>query len=405
MLWSLSWKNVWRNKLRSFVVIIAVTLGVFAGIFIMAFTNGMVEDRIKTIIRTEISHIQIHQNGFKENNDFSLRIENADSIIPIIERTRNVAAVSKRLVITSLAASAETNTGVKIFGILPGEEKKVTNIYTKIVEGKYFDSIDKNPVVIGQKLAEKLKVSVHKKIIITVQDVHMNIISGAFRIAGIYKTDNDLFDESSIFVRYDDLSRLTGLEGKEAHEIAVLLDENGKETEVKKQFKADFPRLEVKDWMELSPEAGYLVSAMDQYMAVIIIIILLALCFGIINTMLMVVLERVHELGMLMAIGMSRFKVFRMVMLETIYLSVTGGLLGIAAGFVICGHLQKVGLDLYFWKDVYSSFGYSSFIYPVVNLKLIVFTGIMVILMGIISAIYPATKAVKLNPAEATRAE
>ena len=169
MLWSLSWKNVWRNKLRSFVVIIAVTLGVFAGIFIMAFTNGMVEDRIKTIIRTEISHIQIHQNGFKENNDFSLRIENADSIIPIIERTKNVAAVSKRLVITSLAASAETNTGVKIFGILPDEEKKVTNIYTKIVEGKYFESIDKNPVVIGQKLAEKLKVSVHKKIIITVQ--------------------------------------------------------------------------------------------------------------------------------------------------------------------------------------------------------------------------------------------
>jgi len=405
MLWSLSWKNVWRNKLRSIVVIIAITLGVFAGIFIMAFANGMVEERIKAIITTEISHIQIHRPGFKDNNDFSLRIDNANSIIPLIEKTKNVAAVSKRLVISSLAASAETNTGVKILGIIPEEQKNVSNLHTKIIDGKYFEGVEKNPVVIGQKLAEKLKVSVHKKIIITVQDIHTNIISGAFRVAGIYKTDNDLFDEANIFVRYDDLANLTGLKGTEAHEIAILLNKNENTDKVKEQLKNELPDLEVKDWMEISPEAGYLVSAMDQYMAVIIIIILLALCFGIINTMLMVVLERVHELGMLIAIGMSKLKVFGMVMLETVYLSVTGGIIGIASGFIICKHLEKVGLDLYFWKDVYSSFGYSSFIYPVVNLRLIVFTGIMVILMGIISAIYPAFKALKLNPAEATRAE
>jgi ABC-type antimicrobial peptide transport system permease subunit len=140
-------------------------------------------------------------------------------------------------------------------------------------------------------------------------------------------------------------------------------------------------------------------------MAVIIIIILLALCFGIVNTMLMVVHERVHELGMLMAIGMTRLKIFMMVMLETIYLSLTGGVLGIGIGYIICQHLGRVGLNLYFWKDVYSSFGYSSLIYPVVNLRLVLFTGIMVIIMGIFSAIYPALKAVRLNPAEATRSE
>jgi ABC-type lipoprotein release transport system permease subunit len=405
MLWSLSWKNVWRNKVRSTVVIIAVTLGVFAGIFIMAFTNGMVEARIKTIINTEISHIQIHKPGFQENNDFSLRIENADSLLRLIQKTRDVAAVSKRLVVSSLAASAETNTGVKISGIIPEEEKRITDIHTRITEGKYFEGIDRNPIVIGQKLAEKLKVSLNKKIIITLRDVNMNITGGAFRIAGIYKTDNDLFDEANVFVRYSDLARLTGLKGTEAHEIAILLDNNKSTGSVKKELQHKFPNLLVQDWMEISPEAGYLVSAMDQYMAVFIIIIMLALCFGIINTMLMVVLERVHELGMLMAVGMSKLRVFTMIMLETVYLSLTGGFLGIILGSLICKHLERVGLDLYFWKDVYSSFGYSSFIYPVVNFKLIVFTGVMVILMGIISAIYPAVKALKLNPAEATRAE
>ena len=135
MLWSLSWKNIWRNKLRSTVVIIAVTLGVFAGVFMIAFTNGMVESRVDSIIRTEISHIQIHQPGFQENNDFSLKMNNADSIVRKVSRTDKVKAVCKRIVISSLIASAETNTGVKILGIIPEEERKVTNISDKIIEG------------------------------------------------------------------------------------------------------------------------------------------------------------------------------------------------------------------------------------------------------------------------------
>ena len=386
-------------------MIIAVTLGVFAGVFMIAFTNGMVEERIKTIINTEISHIQIHKPEFRENNDFSLKIDNADSIIPLVQNANDVAAVSKRLVVSSLAASAETSTGVKIIGIFPDQEMKVTNISKKIIEGNYFTGSGRNPVLIGQKLAEKLKVSLNKKIIITLQDVHLNITSGAFRVTGVFKTDNDLYDEANIFVNYNDLSRLTGLQGTEAHEIAVLLNKNESSETVKKELSEALPKLEVIEWKEISPEAGYLVSAMDQYMAIFIIVILLALCFGIINTMLMVVLERIRELGMLMAIGMSRFRVFIMIMLETVYLSLTGGLFGIVIGYIICKHLERVGLDLYFWKEAYSSFGYSSIIYPVINLRMIIFTGIAVVIMGVISALYPAYKALKLNPAEATRTE
>lgn len=404
MLWLLSWKNIWRNKLRSIVVIVAVTLGVFAGVFVIAFMKGMIEDRVKTIIQTEISHIQIHRPDFKENNDFSLRINNADSIIEKVIETEHVKAISKRIVISTLVASAETNTGVKIFGIVPDEEKKVTNINEKIIEGKYFESKKKNAVVIGKKLAEKLKVNLKNKIIITLQDISKNITSGAFRVVGIYETDNNLYDEANIFVRYSDLCKLTGLNGTEAHELAVLCDKNENTETVKQELKKNLPGLDIQDWLEISPEAGYLISAMDQYLFIFIIIILLALCFGIINTMLMVVLERVREIGMLMAVGMSKVRIFFMIMLETIYLSLTGGLIGIIAAYFICKHLGKVGLDLYFWKEAYSSIGYSSFIYPVIDFEMIVFTTLMVILTGVLSALYPAYKALKLNPAEATRA-
>ena len=404
MIPSFAWRNLWRNKLRSFIIIAAVTLGIFAGIFLTAFTNGMVNSRIQSIISTEMSHIQIHQPGFLDNDQFSLLIENADSVIKLVRETPDVVAATKRIIINSMVASAETGTGVKIIGIDPENEIKVTDLTSKIISGKYIDSTDRNSVVISERLAQKLKVGLKNKIIITVQDVNKNITGGAFRIVGIYRTDNVMFDEANIFVRGTDLSRLTGLSGKEAHEIAVLLNKN--ETSVAiKALSEKLPGLEVRAWQQLSPEAGYLVSAMNQYMFIFIIIILIALCFGIINTMLMVIMERIHELGMLMAIGMNKVRVFNMIMLETVFLSLTGGITGLILGYAVISYVAKVGINLFFWKEAFAELGYSSFVYPVIDSKTMVLTAIMVIFAGLISALYPAYKALKLNPSEAIRTQ
>ena len=160
----------------------------------------------------------------------------------------------------------------------------------------------------------------------------------------------------------------------------------------------------MKDWQQLSPEAGYLVSAMNQYMFLFLFIILLALSFGIVNTMLMVILERVHELGMLMAIGMNRLRVFMMIMLETIFLSLTGGVFGIIIGYAVSKYFAKSGIDLYFWKEAFGELGYSTLIYPEIDSATIIITAIMVIIAGVVSALYPAYKALKLNPSESIRA-
>ncbi|MDP4209888.1 MAG: ABC transporter permease [Bacteroidota bacterium] len=405
MISSFAWQNVWRNKIRSAVIITAVALGTFAGIFTIAFTNGMVNDRIRVIIRTELSHIQIHQPGFVDNNDFTIRMSNADSILKKIKKLPHVMAAGKRIVINSMVASAETSTGVKITGIDPADGIKVSDLNSKLINGKFLEETGKNPVVIGEKLATKLKIGLRNKVVITVQDVNKNIVAGAFRVAGIFRTDNLMFDESTIFVRNSDLVKLTGLGPGEAHEIAVLLDNNELSEKTRNTISAMFPRLDVKDWQKLSPEAGYLVSAMGQYMFIFIIIIMLALCFGIINTMLMVVLERVHELGMLMAIGMDKIKVFTMIVLETVYLSLTGGALGIALGYGASTYFARNGIDLYFWKEAYAEIGYSSIVYPVIDAFTMVYTSVMVVLMGIISALYPAYKALRLNPTQAIQTE
>lgn len=403
MISSFAWRNLWRNKLRSFVIITAVTLGIFAGIFLISFMNGMLNARIKSIVGTEMSHIQIHKPEFLDNDQFTLQIQNADSILDIVKATPNVIAASKRVIINSMVATAETGTGVKITGIDPEDEKKVTQISSKVFEGKYLDESGKNPVVISERLATKLKVGLKNKIIITVQDVNNNITGGAFRVVGIYRTNNLMFDDINIFVRNSDIYRLTGLNVTAAHEIAVMLNKNDNAEATAGILALKFPGLEVKDWQQLSPEASYLVSAMNQYMFIFLFIILLALSFGIVNTMLMVILERVHELGMLMAIGMNRVRVFFMIMLETVFLSLTGGVLGIIIGYAVSRYLGKVGLDLYFWKEAFGELGYSTMIYTDIDSKTMILTSVMVIVAGIISSLYPAYKALKLNSSEAIR--
>ncbi len=225
MIWSISWKNIWRSKVRSIVVITAIALGLTAGIFSSAFFTGMVNQRVNQAISNEISHIQIHNPDFKETTDLANYIQKTSEVYDLVKANPEIIGVSKRIVIYSMVASAETAAGVKITGINPDDEKMVSGISTKMIDGEYFEGVSRNPVVIGKKLADKLKVKVRSKVVITLQDMEKNITGGAFRIAGIYESANTGFDENNIYVRDTDLIRLTALPEGVCHEIAILTSE------------------------------------------------------------------------------------------------------------------------------------------------------------------------------------
>ena len=405
MIWSISWKNIWRSKVRSIVVITAIALGLTAGIFSSAFFTGMVNQRINQAISNEISHIQIHNPDFKETTDLTNYIQKTSEVYDLVKANPEIKGVSKRIVIYSMVASAETAAGVKITGINPDDEKMVSGISTKIIDGEYFEGVKRNPVVIGKKLADKLKVKVRSKVVITLQDMEKNITGGAFRVAGIYESANTGFDENNIFVRDTDLARLTALPEGVCHEIAILTSNNEISMVVDEQLKSQFPDLQVENWKEISPEMSYMTEVMGLYNYIFIVIILFALLFGIINTMLMVVLERRKELGMLLAIGMSKGRVFTMIMLETVLLSLTGGVAGILMGWGVSAYFGKTPINLSMWAEGYSQLGYDTLVYTTIDPSQFVIVTIMVVFTGIIAALYPAYKALRYDPAEALRIE
>jgi len=159
----------------------------------------------------------------------------------------------------------------------------------------------------------------------------------------------------------------------------------------------------VQTWKEISPEMSLLTDSMDQYMYIFILIILLGLCFGIINTMLMAVLERVKEIGMLMAVGMNNRKIFFMIILESILLTLTGGIAGIILGSGFTKIFETHPINLSMFSQGLEKFGFASQVYTSLQTDTIITITVLVMITGLLSAIYPARKALQLNPAEATR--
>jgi len=174
---------------------------------------------------------------------------------------------------------------------------------------------------------------------------------------------------------------------------------------VQTALKLKLPGLLVQNWMELRPDMGMVTSAIAIEVYIILGIILFALAFGIVNTMLMIVFERTRELGMLMAVGMSKSRVFRMIMLETVFLTFIGGIVGMTLSVVLIAVFHRHGIDLSSFSKGLGAFGFDPKIYPFIKRELYVNLSIMILCTGILSAVMPARKALKLKPVEAIRIE
>ncbi len=402
MLAQLAWKNIWRNKIRSLVVITSVMLGIWAGTFIMSYVFGMMEQRLADAIENEISHIQIHHPDYDRDNDPAFVIPDSQQLTDLLDENK-VKSYSTRVLAFGMINSASTSAGGKLIGVDPAQENKLTNISQFIATGAFLEQTDKNKIVIGQRLADKLKVKIRSKVVLTFQDVDKNIVAGAFRIKGIYKSYNSALEDLNIYLNDKDLSQLLG-SGQNYHEVALLLNDSQEVDEYGAHLASRHRGLRIETWKELSPELNLMIETMDQSMIIFLIIILVALSFGIVNTMLMAVLERVREIGMLMAIGMNRTRLFAMISLETIFMVMIATPVGLLLAFSTIEYLGTYGLDLSaIYAEGYAQYGFKSFIYPTLSGDYYLRIVVLVFLTAILSSIYPALTALRLNPVTAIR--
>ncbi len=368
----------------------------------MSLNLGMGEQMIESAIETRLSHVQLFKKGFYADKEINKTIPSGSELLGKIRQMQEVEAAVGRVKVTAMAASPVTGTGVMIHGVVPEDEHSVTRIHEMLTHGTYFETDKQNPAVIGAKLAEKLKTKLGAKIVLTAQALDGDITAGAFRVVGIYKTPSSVFDGSAVFVKKADIDRILGLGGR-IHEIAIMARDSEGIPDFAGKLERLSPQLEVLTWGELAPELEYTKEAMSQYLYIFMIIILLSLAFGIVNIMLMAVLERVRELGVLMAVGMKHGRIFAMIVLETVLLAISGGIIGMGLGAASIAYLGRTGIDLSIVSKGLASFGASEILYPQMALAEYPKLLLLVIVVAVLSAIYPAIKAVKINPVKAIR--
>ena len=398
----ISWRNIWRNKLRSLVVIFSIVFGLLGGIIIIAMSYGLNEERMNNAVDTYLSHIQIHNNLFSEDYNIKHTINNLDIIEKAISEDERVVSYSKRIVLNGMLSNSNGSYGIQVKGIDPDEEIKVTNTHEKIIDGEYFRSKRDNTILVGKKLADKLNLKLKSKVVITFQDENYELTSLLYRVEGIFRSGNSRYDEMNVFVKNKSITKnLPGFNGY--HEMPILLSDIELRGEVKKDLIPISSDNIVEGWDDISKELAYANEMLSAVLYIFMMIILSGLSFGVINTMLMAILERRKEIGMLMSIGMNRYKIFMMISFETVFLSLIALPFGLITSYLIVEYYSVVGIDLSVVEAGLENFGVGTRLYFKVPNEEYFYVSLMVFVISIFSSIFPSIRALKINPVEATK--
>jgi len=403
MILKIAWRNIWRSKVRSLTVMGSIVVGVWALTFMLSFYEGFIDVYVQSAIENDLSHIQMHNPKFKDEKEVEYRLDNIDKIMANLAKNPEVEAFASRSLNNGMLATSKGSRGVQIRGISPEKEATLTKLDEKVVDGVYFGATKKrNPIIVSQRLADKMKLKIKSKLVLTFQRADGELISAAFKVIALYKTGNAVFEDMNVFVQQKDLSRLLG-DDKMIHEVALLLKDIEQLDNVQALLAADFSEILVENYKEVSPDVNLYESQMDVSTYVIVIIVMLALIFGIINTMLMAVLERTRELGMLMAVGMNRMRVFGMIVIETVCLGLIAAPVGLLCGYLTITYYGTYGLDLSAYSEGMEKFGMQDIIYTTLDISKYLTVTVAVAITAVLGALYPARKAIKLNPVEAIR--
>jgi len=399
-LMTLSWRNLWRNYRRTLIMLLAITVGVWAMIFMTALLRGMVDNMVRTGISTLPGHVQIHAKAYRDDPSVTHGLPVSDQALLTILNGQEVVAWTGRIKVPAMVSSERDNRGVTLLGVDPAGELALGFDPADIEEGRFLDGPDDRGIVIGKKLMERLETRLGKRVVVMSQDPDNDIAERGFRVVGVFTADLESREESVVYAGRDVIQAMLGV-GTDISEIAILgYDYRTPEAltaSIRKVVPADH---EVLSWLELDPYLSTMMRVMDGFVLVWMVVIFLALSFGLVNTLMMAVFERVREIGLMRALGMRPSGIVYQIMVESLLLLILGLLAGnlLALGTIAW---LKDGIDVSAVAKGMEMMGAASVMYPVLEWPDLVLANIVVIVLGFITSLLPAWRASQYRPVEA----
>jgi ABC-type lipoprotein release transport system permease subunit len=396
----LAWRNLWRNYRRTLIMLAAIAVGSWAMIFMTALMRGMVDDMVKDGVSVLPGHVQIHHPQFRDDPTITNVIPPPDEKLLEALGGPEVVAWATRVRVPAVITSERDTRGVTLVGIEPERERDISFVADDVTEGRFLESRDDRGLVVGRKLVEKLETGLGKRVVIMSQDQENEIADRGFRIVGIFDSKLAQYEEGYVFGGEAAIQELLGIDGS-VSEIAIL-GHDYRDVEGLHRLIADAagPNVEVQPWNQLDSYLGSMLAVMDGFVVVWIVVVFLALSFGLVNTLVMAVFERVREIGLMLALGMTPRNILSQIVAESFLLLVIGLAVGNLAAWAAIEPL-KDGIDISIVGEGMEYFGAAAMLYPALYLKDVILANVIVIVLGFLASLSPAWRASRYDPVRA----
>lgn len=394
---------MWRNRNRTFITMAAIFFAVLLSVATSSLRDGIFDNLVKNVVSFYTGYVQVHKQGYQDeqilDNSFEASIQTEQKIL----QDQNVSGITPRLESFALASEENITKGCLLVGIDPEKENQITSLKTKIVHGEYLKN-DDNAVLLSQGLAERLKIILNDTIVLIGQGYHGSTAAGKYCIRGIARFGSPELNDKLIFMPLATAQEFYSATGMITSYILSLHSTKKPESTAGTVATALGNNFEVLTWGDIIPDIRQHIKTDTNNARYVQGVLYMLICFGIFGTLLMMMVERKFEMGMLVAIGMKKTKLMLLLLIESVLTVLAGCLLGIAASIPLVYYFNRhpisIGGDT---AETYQRFGFEPIFPTSVDASNFIRQGIIVIIIGLILSLYPMYKAMRLNPVTAMK--
>lgn len=393
----LAWKNMWRNRHRTFIVMASVSFAVILSIFTSSLKTGIFDNLVKNLVSYYSGYIQVHKAGYWEERILENSFSHSSDVEKKLRSDLRIQFVSPRLESFALASVGDKTKGCMVLGVSPEQENQITFLKSKVVSGHYLKSDDKS-IMIAEGLMKRLGIQINDTVVLIGQGYHGATAAGKYRVGAQLKFGSPDLNDKALFMTLDEAQEFYAAYGIITSYVLALKDLRYLYTVNSTLQAALGSEYEVMTWEQMMPEIKQHIQGDSANMQIVQFILYLLVCFGIFSTMLVMMVERRFEMGMLVAIGMRKMSLAWVLLLESVFTVLSGCILGILLSLPIVSYFHRNPIrikgDI---ASAYERFGFEAIFPASTSIQHFIAQGVIVLCIGLLLSMYPVYKALTLD--------